>query len=91
MADYTIPSGIFRFLSFHLSGNFRDKVYRDVASNLYYPSLWLMDAGIFYTIHNHVTLSCNVNNILNKKYFETTNAPVQGAPVNYQFSLSYKF
>lgn len=91
MADYTIPSGMFKNLSFHLSGNFRDKVYRDVASNLYYPSLWLMDAGIFYTLKEHVTLSCNINNLLNKKYFETVSNPVQGAPINYQFSLSYEF
>ncbi|MCR9011448.1 TonB-dependent receptor [Gabonibacter chumensis] len=89
-ADYTVPTGIFKALSFHLSGNFRDKIFRDVTSRLYYPSLWLMDGGVFYTIKSHITLACNVNNIFNKEYFESS-SPVQGTPRNYQVSVSYKF
>lgn len=89
-ADYTVPTGILKALSFHLSGNFRDKIFRDVASRFYYPSLWLMDGGVFYTIKNHITLACNVNNIFDKEYFESS-SPVQGTPRNYQLSVSYKF
>lgn len=87
--DYTIPRGVLKNLSFHLSGNFKDKVFRDVENRLYYPALWLMDAGVFYTIKNHVTLALNVNNLWDKEYFEKTT--VLGKPRNYQVSVSYTF
>ena len=83
-ADY-----IFKNLSFHLSGNFKDKVFRNVDNRLYDPALWLMDAGIFYTIKNHVTLALNINNLFDKEYFERTT--IMGKPRNYQASVSYTF
>lgn len=88
-ADYMIPKGIFKNLSFHLSGNFKDKVFRNIDNRLYDPALWLMDAGIFYTIKNHVTLALNVNNLFDKEYFERTT--ILGKPRNYQASVSYTF
>lgn len=89
MLDYMIPKGIFKNLSFHLSGNFKDKVFRNIDNRLYDPALWLMDAGIFYTIKNHVTLALNVNNLFDKEYFERTT--ILGKPRNYQASVSYTF
>lgn len=87
--DYTIPKGVLKDLSFHLSGNFRDKLFTDVKTHTYIPSLWLMDAGVYYTVKKHVTLSLNVNNILNKEYFTTMTVP--GKPRNFQAALSYHF
>lgn len=88
-ADYMIPRGVLKNLSFHLSGNFTDKIFRDVENRLYYPALWLMDAGIFYTIKGHVNLALNINNLFDKEYFEKTT--VLGKPRNYQASVSYTF
>ena len=84
-----IPKGIFKNLSFHLSGNFKDKVFRNIDNRLYDPALWLMDAGIFYTIKNHVTLALNVNNLFDKEYFERTT--ILGKPRNYQASFLILF
>ena len=88
-ADYTIPRGVLKNLSFHLSGNFKDKVFRNIDNRLYDPALWLMDAGIFYMIKNHVTLALNVNNLFDKEYFERTT--IMAKPRNYQASVSYTF
>lgn len=88
-ADYTVPKGIVKDLSFHVSGNFRDKLFTDVDTRTYIPALWLMDAGVFYTVGKHVTLSLNVNNLLNKKYFTTMT--VMGRPRNFQVAASCRF
>ena len=80
---------VLKNLSFHLSGNFKDKVFRNIDNRLYDPALWLMDAGIFYTIKNHVTLALNVNNLFDKEYFERTT--IMAKPRNYQASVSYTF
>lgn len=88
-ADYTIPKGVLRDLSFHLSGNYRDKLFTDVKNRVYMPALWLMDAGVFYTVKKHVTLSLNVNNILDKTYF--TKMTVLGKPRNFLAGVSYSF
>lgn len=89
--DYTIPRGIFKNLSFHLSGNFTDKVFKNVATRSYTPALWLMDGGIFYTIKRNVMLAVNVNNLFDKEYFTQGNKPVKGMPRNFQASVSYNF
>ena len=88
-ADYTIPTGVLKNLSFQLSGNFKDKVFSDIKERIYTPALWLMDAGIYYTIKGHVSLALNINNLLDKEYFEKTT--VLGKPRNYQASVSYTF
>lgn len=88
-ADYTIPKGLLQNLSFHLSATFKDKVFRNISDNTYFPSLWLMDGGIFYTIKSHVTVAVNVNNILGKEYF--TSMTVMGKPRNFMASVSYTF
>lgn len=88
-ADYTVPRGVLRDLSFHLSGNFRDKLFTDVENRVYMPALWLMDAGVFYTVKRQITLSLNVNNIWDKTYF--TKMTVMGKPRNFLASVSYSF
>ncbi len=88
-ADYTIPTGVLKNLSFQLSGNFKDKVFSDIKERIYTPALWLMDAGIYYTIKGHVNLALNINNLFDKEYFEKTT--VLGKPRNYQASVSYTF
>lgn len=64
-ADYTIPRGILKDFSFHLSGTFTDRIYSSIENNVYDPSRYIVDAGIYYTIKNSITLSCNINNIFN--------------------------
>ncbi len=88
-ADYTIQRGVLQNLSFHLSTNYRDKIYRNVNDNLYFPSLWLMDAGVYYTIKRRIRLSFLMNNVLNKEYFIKTTT--LGKPRNFTASISYTF
>lgn len=87
--DYTVPRGILKDLSFHLSGTFRDKIYTDVAANVYYPSLFLMDCGIFYTIRQRVTLALNIDNLLDKEYFKSVT--VYGKPRSFSATVSCRF
>ena len=87
--DYTVPRGVLKNLSLHLSGTFQDKIYTDVAANVYYPSLFLLDGGIFYTIREKVTLALNIDNLLDKEYFKSTT--VYGKPRNYTATISYHF
>lgn len=88
-ADYTIPRGPLRDLSFHLSGTFTDRIYRDITNNLYYPSYYIVDAGVYYTLKKSITLAVNVNNLFNKDYF--TNMTVPGKPCNFMATVSYNF
>lgn len=88
-ADYTIPKGVLKDLSFHLSGNFKDKVFRDVTNRIYYPALFLVDAGVFYTIKKHVTLALNIDNLFDKEYFKSMT--VYGKPRNFTGTASYTF
>ena len=71
------------------SGTFRDKIYTDVAANVYYPSLFLMDCGIFYTIRQRVTLALNIDNLLDKEYFKS--ATVYGKPRSFSATVSCRF
>lgn len=87
--DYTVPRGVLKNLSLHLSSTFQDKIYTDVAANVYYPSLFLLDGGIFYTIREKVTLALNIDNLLDKEYFKSTT--VYGKPRNYTATISYHF
>lgn len=86
-ADYTIPRGILKDLSFHLSGTFTDRIYRDIGENLYDPPRYIVDAGIYYTIKKKLTLSCNVNNVLNSHYFSSTTRLAK--PHNFIATISY--
>lgn len=88
-ADYTIPKGVLKNLSFHLSGTFTDRIYQNISNNQYYPSNYLVDAGIYYTIKNSISLALNVNNIFDKEYFEKTT--VYGKPRNFMATISYRF
>ena len=88
-ADYTIPKGVFKNLSLHLSGTYTDKIYRNIADNTYFPSLYLFDAGIYYTINKQIRLSMIVNNIFNREYFVKTTT--LGKPCNFMASVSYTF
>lgn len=88
-ADYTVPKGVLKNLSVHLSGNFKDKVFTNLETNAYLPALWLMDAGIYYTIKQKVSLALNVNNLWNKEYF--TDYSIMGKPRNFLASISYHF
>lgn len=88
-ADYLISKGILKDMSFHLSATYTDRIYRNVRENLYYPSVFLIDAGIYYTIKKQVTLSFLVNNIFDKEYF--VKRTVLGKPRNFMVSASYRF
>lgn len=87
-ADYTIPRGVLKNLSFHLSGNYRDRIYRNIADNTYYPSLFMVDAGIYYTINKQISLSLLINNVFDEKYF--VKPTTLGKPRNFMASVSYK-
>ena len=88
-ADYTIPKGLLKNLSFHLSGTFQDKIFTDVANRVYNPALFLVDGGLFYTIKQKVTLALNVDNLFDKEYFKSTT--VYGKPRNFTGTISYRF
>lgn len=88
-ADYTIPRGILKDLSFHLSGTFTDRIYRNIQNNTYDPSRYIVDAGVYYTIKNSVTLSCNVNNLFNNHYFSSSTRLAK--PRNFIATIAYHF
>ena len=88
-ADYTVPSGVLKNLSVHLSGNYTDKIYRDLTNNVYDPSHFVVDGGVYYTINNRVTLSVVVNNIFNNHYFAS--ATKLAKPRNFISTISYHF
>lgn len=88
-ADYTIPRGVLRDLSFHLSGTFTDRIYENVTNNVYFPSHYIVDAGVYYTIKRSITLAVNVNNLFNKDYFVKMTVP--GKPCNFMATVFYNF
>lgn len=88
-ADYTVPRGVLKDLSVHLSGNYTDKIYSSVVNNVYDPARFIVDGGVYYTIKSHVTLSVVVNNIFNKHYF--ISATKLGKPRNFMATVSYNF
>ena len=56
-----------------------------------YPSYWLTDCGVSYRMDNGVTLSANVNNIFDKKYYNQSLSyqMVPSMPRNVLVSLAY--
>lgn len=90
-ADYTIPKGILKELSFHLSGTFTDRIYRSIENNVYEPSRYLVDAGIYYTIKSQVTLALNLNNIFSTKYYSQYGATRLEKPFNFMATIAYNF
>ena len=88
-ADYTIPKGVLKGLSFHLSGTFTGRIYSSATDNIYEPSRYIVDAGVYYTIKNRVTLSVLMNNLFNNHYFAS--ATRLAKPRNYMASIAYRF
>lgn len=88
-ADYTIPSGPLRSLSFHLSGTYTGRVYTDVTNNVYDSARYIVDGGVYYTIKDRVTLSLVVNNIFNERYFISSTRMAK--PCNFMATVSYDF
>lgn len=88
-ADYTVPKGVLKNLSVHLSGTFQDKIFSDVVNRVYSPALFLVDGGLFYTIKQRVTLALNIDNLFDKEYFKSTT--VLGKPRNFTGTVSYRF
>lgn len=88
-ADYTIPKGVLKDLSFHLSGTFTDRIYRSIENNVYDPARYIVDAGIYYTINKQVTLACNINNLFNHTYYLSTTRLAK--PRNFMATISYHF
>ena len=90
-ADYTIPKGVLKDLSFHLSGTFTDRIYRSIENKTYDPSRYIVDAGIYYTIKSQVTLALNINNLFNTKYYTMYSATRLAKPCNFMATVSYNF
>lgn len=88
-ADYTLPRGPLKDLSFHLSGTFTDRIYQNITNNTYYPSNYIVDAGAYYTIKKSITLAVNVYNLFNKDYFVNMTTPAK--PCNFMATVSYNF
>lgn len=88
-ADYTIPRGVLKDLSFHLSGTFTDRIYENVTNNVYFPSNYIVDAGVYYTIRRSITLAVNVYNLFDKDYFVKMTVP--GKPCHFMATVSYHF
>lgn len=87
-ADYTIQKGFLKNLSFHINGNYTDKRYTNVANDIYLPATFIVDGGLYYTLKNGVTLSGNLYNILNTKYFISATRPAK--PRHFMVTVSYK-
>lgn len=89
--NVTVPKGLFKNISFLLSVSFMDKTNRNAAKTLSYPSYCLTDVGASYPLKNGITLSANVNNVFDKKYYNQALGYqiVPGMPRNYLLSLSY--
>ena len=88
-ADYTIPKGVLKDLSFHLSGTFTDRIYQNVDDNIYDPARYIVDLGVYYTIKEHITLACNINNLFDNHYFASSTRLAK--PRNFIATVSYNF
>ncbi|WP_300804667.1 TonB-dependent receptor [uncultured Duncaniella sp.] len=88
-ADYTVPEGVLKGLSIHLSGTYTDRIYRDLTNNVYDPSRFIVDGGLYYTIKDHITLSLIINNLFDKHYFAS--ATRLAKPRNFMTTISYSF
>lgn len=86
-ADYTVPSGPLRSLSFHLSGRYTGRIYRDVTNNVYDSPTYIVDGGVFYTLQRQITLGITVRNIFNHRYF--TSATRMAPPANFLATVAY--
>ena len=86
-ADYTIPKGVLKDLSFHLSGTFTDRIYQNVDDNIYDPARYIVDLGVYYTIKEHITLACNINNLFDNHYFASSTRLAK--PRNFIATVSY--
>lgn len=89
--DYTIGAGVFKNLGFNATVSYMDKTYRNTTNTMTYPSYWLTDCGVSYRMNNGVTLSANVNNIFDKKYYNQSLSyqMVPSMPRNVLVSLAY--
>ena len=89
--SYTIPKGWLKNLEFHFSSSYTGKVYRNTANSTRFDPYWITDLGASYTVHNHVHLTVNVNNLFNKSYYNQAlgNQLVPSMPRNFQVALSY--
>lgn len=89
--SYTIPKGWLKNLEFHFSSSYTGKVYRNTANSTWFDPYWITDLGASYTVHNHVHLTVNVNNLFNKSYYNQAlgNQLVPSMPRNFQVALSY--
>lgn len=90
-ADYTIPKGIFKNLSFNLSNTYTDKVYRNAANDRWFEGFWLTDLGASYQLPNRMRISVMVNNLFDKSYYNQAlgDQLVPSMPRNYQVAISY--
>ena len=88
-ADYTVPTGWLKNLSFHINGNYTDKRYTNITDNIYLPATFIVDGGLFYTFQNGVTLAGNLYNMFNTKYFISATRPAK--PRHFMITVGFKF
>ena len=88
-ADYTIPRGALKNLSFHVNGNYTDKRFTNVTNNVYLPATFIVDAGVFYTFSKGITLAANFYNIFDTKYYISATRPAK--PFHYMLTVGFKF
>lgn len=55
-------------VGFHVAGNYSSRYFFDDKNQLFQPGYWLMDANVYYTLHNGLTLSVWSRNLTNTKY-----------------------
>ncbi len=91
MVRYAFDSGVLKNTNVFATGTYTDKIHRDMSRSLTYPSLFLMDMGIAHKLNKHMEVRMNVNNVLNRTYFNQSLGTqiFPGQPRNFLFTMVY--
>lgn len=92
-ADYEIEKGFFKHLGAALTVNYQDKIYTNLADNLWLKGYWMTNLSLRYRLLNGVSVIGTVNNLFNTKYYYSTLGTqlMPGPDINYKITLSYTF
>lgn len=89
--NYQISKGYLKNLGFNISVVYMDKIYRNIKTNLIFPSYWTTDIGASYLLNNNVKLSVIINNLFDEVYYDQAlgSQMVPSMPRNFMVSVSY--
>ncbi len=92
LGNYTFEQGALKGLGLRYNVTFMDKMYRNYAENIIYDPYTLVGLGVSYQLRNKVTLSVDVRNLFNTKYYAQSlgDQLVPSAPTSLLFSINYQ-